>query len=535
MRVKYLPSDIKSVLFLFIILNCYGANSALDKYKILGVFSHPGKSHFDVFKPLLEELAKRGHELTVVSYFPRDNKSISLPNYHDIDLAKSLDVFVNVVDLMRIKHSALSVYLEVAMLREWAMKCCEAGLNVPEVRELIKSDAKFDLIITEAFNSRCFLGFVHRFNAPFISLSSHVLMPWANNLGNPENPTYVPNLFHGFSSNMNFLQRLINTLDRLLLKFVFDVAFDWPMHTIVEEAFGPGVPPLGEIAKKESAILVNSHYSLQGAKPNVPNVVEIGGLHIRPSKPLPNDLKKILDDAKEGVLFFSWGSMIKTSSMSNQKLDEILKAIGNIPRKVIWKWEDEDLKNKPKNVIIRKWLPQDAILNHPNVKCYLAHGGLLGLSESVSAGVPMVVVPMYGDQFNNAAAARERGVAVVLEWNTLDANTLRSAIDLVFNDTSYQTNAKLLQKAYNDRPATALQTAVWWTEYIARGNGKPFIKSAATSLAWYQILAIDVIFVVAIFICITIYISYRLLCWIKSLQRKSKTKTNNKSMNKKTE
>lgn len=75
------------------------------------------------------------------------------------------------------------------------------------------------------------------------------------------------------------------------------------------------------------------------------------------------------------------------------------------------------------------------ISGHPNVKCYLAHGGLLGLSEGVSAGVPMVVVPMYGDQFNNAAAARERGVAVVLEWNTLNSNNLRYAIDRVFNDS----------------------------------------------------------------------------------------------------
>ncbi|KAK0086261.1 hypothetical protein PV325_003460 [Microctonus aethiopoides] len=492
--MKMFQSALKNISILYLLLNFFTSDTECvsEKLNILGVFSHPGKSHFDAFKPLLEELARRGHELTVVSYFPRDNTSVPLLNYHDIDLANSVEVFVNVVNLMEIKHTLITQLIEVTILRDWALKCCRDSLSVPKVKELIKSDAKFDLIITEAFNSPCFLGFVHRFNAPFISLSSHVLMPWANNLGNPENPSYVPNIFHGFSSNMNIYQRLINTISKLYMNFFYEFAVSWSMHSIVEEAFGPGVPPLNEIARKESAMLVNTHYSLQGAKPNVPTVIEVGGLHIQQPKPLPNNLKKFLDDAHEGVLYFSWGSMIKASTMSNHTLNEILKAIGNIPRKVIWKWENENLPNKPKNVLIQKWLPQAAILKHPNVKSYLAHGGLLGLSEGVHYGVPMVVVPMFGDQFNNAAAARERGVAIVLEWSTLDANTLRSAIDRVFNDSSYQRNAKLLQKAYNDRPATALQTAVWWAEYIARGNGDNFIKSHATLMSWYQIALIDV-------------------------------------------
>ena len=65
----------------------------------------------------------------------------------------------------------------------------------------------------------------------------------------------------------------------------------------------------------------------------------------------------------------------------------------------------------------------------------MAHGGLLGLSEGVHAGVPMIIIPMFGDQFHNAAAARSRGVAEVLEWEDLTDATLRTALDRVFNDT----------------------------------------------------------------------------------------------------
>lgn len=67
----------------------------------------------------------------------------------------------------------------------------------------------------------------------------------------------------------------------------------------------------------------------------------------------------------------------------------------------------------------------------------MGHGGLLGLSESVYVGLPMILVPIYGDQFHNSAAAETRGAAVVVAYDDLTEETLRSALDKVFNDTRY--------------------------------------------------------------------------------------------------
>lgn len=52
-------------------------------YRILGLFPHPGASHFHFFEPVLKGLAAAGHEVTVVSHFPKDNPP---PNYVDIPL-----------------------------------------------------------------------------------------------------------------------------------------------------------------------------------------------------------------------------------------------------------------------------------------------------------------------------------------------------------------------------------------------------------------------------------------------------------------
>lgn len=52
-------------------------------YKILGLFPHPATSHFNVFQPILRDLANRGHEVTVVSHFPDPNPP---KNYKDLTL-----------------------------------------------------------------------------------------------------------------------------------------------------------------------------------------------------------------------------------------------------------------------------------------------------------------------------------------------------------------------------------------------------------------------------------------------------------------
>lgn len=375
------------ILFLIVVFStcCLAVNQTLfvnttkTKFKILGVFGHPGKSHFDVFKPLLEELARRGHELTVISYFSRTNNAKAkepLPNYKDIDLLDpKVGIFLEVVDLQQISHSWFLVHLELSKLKVTSEYTCRSALRKSAIKEFLRSDEKFDLILTENFNTDCYLGFIHRFKTPYLSLSSHQVMPWTNDdMGNMDEPSYIPSIFLGFTRPLDFFSRIQNTLWLSWSNIVYEYWFRTADQVIANEVFGSDLPKLKEIAQQSQALLVNTHNSLHGSRPQLPNVVEIGGIHI-PSKinPLPKDIAEFLDSAHEGVLYFSLGSMIKMTSMPKEKLDVILTAIGSIPRKVIWKWEADELPRKLDNVMTRKWLPQFDVMS----KCKGKHSLLL--------------------------------------------------------------------------------------------------------------------------------------------------------------
>lgn len=54
--------------------------------------------------------------------------------------------------------------------------------------------------------------------------------------------------------------------------------------------------------------------------------------------------------------------MIRAETLPADKRQSILKALGTLKQKVLWKWENDTMPNKPNNVLIRKWMPQMEIL-----------------------------------------------------------------------------------------------------------------------------------------------------------------------------
>jgi glucuronosyltransferase len=245
---------------------------------------------FFIMESLMKELASRGHHVTVVSHFPQ---KAPVPNYTDISIRGSLPITFNNISYDSIKRlNHVRGVLNFLFVDE--IENCRLILEHKNIQKLKSSTKRFDLIITQAFGSDCLLGFVHIFHAPVITLNPNQFFPWmSERVGNSDNTAYIPYFFTGYTPSMNLLERVHNTITVLRTK--------WEAHTceravdkLARKHFGESLPPLWELKKKTSVIFVASHFSMQQARPNVPAVVEVGGLHIRTPKQPPEVCLPIL-------------------------------------------------------------------------------------------------------------------------------------------------------------------------------------------------------------------------------------------------
>lgn len=63
----------------------------------------------------------------------------------------------------------------------------------------------------------------------------------------------------------------------------------------------------------------------------------------------------------------------------------------------------------------------------------MTHGGTNGLYEAVYHAVPVVGIPLFGDQPDNLARLSRRGAGIVLHFNHMTTDELTEALNAVIN------------------------------------------------------------------------------------------------------
>ncbi|XP_059475739.1 UDP-glycosyltransferase UGT5-like [Neocloeon triangulifer] len=475
--------------------------------RILAVFPFFSKSHILVLKALTNELSSRGHEMVVLSAFPQDKK---LPNYTDIDIMPDLqEIMQRATGKNLFFMGKMPIYQQSFMMWGMGLGTTEAVATGSSFKRVLEDKKGFDLIIAEVFMNEAIYGLSHHFKAPLVLVCPFGGFHWHNYAsGNPIPMSYYPNPMLEYTDRMTFTQRLSN--------FVFTTAWDLGHYffylprqeAISKKVFGPDTPSVQELEASASVVLVNQHFTLNYPRPLMPNIIEVGGMHVsREVKPLAKEFKDFLDGAKEGAIYFSMGSNLKSELMGDDRIKAFVQAFSKIPQRVLWKWESDSVPGQSKNVKVAAWMPQQEILAHPNVQVFITHGGLLSAQEAAFHGVTLVGIPVFGDQMLNMRKAQLGGYGIYIDFDNVTAESVGWALNEALHNPKVKEASRLRSAQYRDQPESPLDRAIFWTEYALRHKGAKHLRPAAADLYWFQLHLLDVYltllapFIVLLWLC----------------------------------
>ncbi|EDV57648.2 LOW QUALITY PROTEIN: uncharacterized protein Dere_GG24956 [Drosophila erecta] len=459
-----------------VLLGLLGMPQSISGGNILAVYPHFGFSHFKVAMPILNELAHRGHDITVISYVTNPQAG-AYPNYNELLIsAPGEDQSSTTINLVPLTEhtptrSLMVLIREYVLLHQEGQKTCEHLFASGHMERAIErhQHKPYDLLLTEYFNSDCQLALAKVLKLPIIGLSTCALMPYYyDRIDLPDTPAFIQSEFVGFAGQLNWHERLLNFVQAKLLKFLYKYHSNRADNELVRRYLGVEVD-VEEVARTQTAFVFgNQHYSLMGSRPQSLQFVEIGGVHIttKAQQELPEHIAQFLDQSGEGVIFISWGSMVRASSIDADKLSAALEVLKGQPLKIIWKWEaDEPPVADSAKFLFVKWAPQLALLCHPKVKLFWSHGGLLGTTEAVHCGKPLLVTPIYGDQFLNAYSVQNRGMGLKLDYQDITVENLNKALTEL-RKNSYAQRSLQVSKVFNERQQTPLESAIWCVEHV---------------------------------------------------------------------
>ncbi|XP_014360112.2 UDP-glucosyltransferase 2 isoform X1 [Papilio machaon] len=508
----------------FISLLVLIANS--EGLRVLVFFPMMSKSHSILGQGVVSRLLEAGHEVVHITSYPRSKPEPRLRELNVSTIGERLRdemknsasdnpfALRNLVGKGNVGDSVLFLYFTYDLHR----RVLEDKLVVDLLSD---TNEHFDAVVIEWFFNDVVAGIAPLFKCPLIWFgSTEAHWQVLQIMDEIPNPSYNVDIFSKSRSPLTFWERIMELwmiFKKSMMMNLVVVPFERLLYNRVFPSIaskrGVTVPSYDEAIYNGSFLFLNSHPSI-GTPFKLPqNAKYIAGYHINKEvNPLPKDLQILMDSAKHGVIYFSMGSNLQSSDMSEAMKDSLLKVFGQLKQTIIWKFE-QDLPNVPSNVHLVKWAPQASILSHPNLKVFITHGGQLSTTEAIHFAVPVVGIPVMADQHVNMRSVELKGSGLVVTLAEDMAPKVKIAVEEILQNPYHKKNAKEGSEIFHDRILPPGEELVHWVEYVVRTRGASHLRSPALGVPLYQKLYLD-------FIIVLITIVYLMVKFINVLRRK---------------
>ena len=180
------------------------------------------------------------------------------------------------------------------------------------------------------------------------------------------------------------------------------------------------------------------------------------------------------------TLLFSFGSYIRNITSFKGTLT-ILNTLRKLDFCVIMKGEPalSSTMNLPADkFLVMSWLPQKDLLGSGRVGFYISHCGNNGRIEGIFYNIPMICIPLMGDEYNNGRLVERNKFGVLLSWENLTEESLKLAINQVMvQREEFTTNMRKAVEIVLNDPGSGAKVLKFYTDLLIKNKQVEFLAN----------------------------------------------------------
>lgn len=151
--------------------------------------------------------------------------------------------------------------------------------------------------------------------------------------------------------------------------------------------------------------------------------------------------------ASSALIYLSLGSLGGADVELMQRLVDVLGSTEH--RFIVSKGPQADRITLADNMVGDQMLPQTKVI--PQVDLVISHGGNNTVTETLHFGKPLIVLPLFWDQYENAQRIDELGYGIRLDTYAFTDEQLTGAVDRIIADTALRSRLSEIGAAIRAR------------------------------------------------------------------------------------
>ena len=256
---------------------------------------------------------------------------------------------------------------------------------------------------------------------------------------------YPPTWPDAFTPDDSSLAELRSLCERVSTNFTTE----W--NGALRELAPDAAPVLNAFAEHGDLLLLNYAEELcDPARTAILPPHEFLGSAVR-TEPIDVEVTAWLAGNTKPFVYVSFGSFLSVRSDVLRRVAEAIARLGLNAAIALGSADRAELGTLPQEWLVREFLPQVRLLD--DAAAAVTHGGNNSVTEAMTAGVPLLVLPFSTDQFAGAAAIESSGFGEALDPNTSSAAELHDALRRIL-DAPLRAPLLALSQSLQARPGS---------------------------------------------------------------------------------